>query len=153
MTEANIAFVVGLLADPSRAAMCLALAGGEARPAGEQRPDADGDRLVDPLDDYRPGQCRVEIAGERVDRMRRRVGERNGELVAPHAGRDPVLTRKRRKTGRHLAKHQVAGVMTEPVVQRLEIVDIDAEQGHRPLGGIRHERFELAHQLIDKEDS
>ena len=35
MTEANIAFVAALLADPSRAAMCLALAGGEARPAGE----------------------------------------------------------------------------------------------------------------------
>jgi len=35
MTEANIAFVAGLLADPSRAAMCLALVGGEARPAGE----------------------------------------------------------------------------------------------------------------------
>ena len=35
MTEANIAFVAGLLADPTRAAMCLALAGGEARPAGE----------------------------------------------------------------------------------------------------------------------
>jgi DNA-binding transcriptional ArsR family regulator len=35
MTEANIAFVASLLADPSRAAMCLALAGGEARPAGE----------------------------------------------------------------------------------------------------------------------
>jgi DNA-binding transcriptional ArsR family regulator len=33
--EANIAFVAGLLSDPSRAAMCLALAGGEARPAGE----------------------------------------------------------------------------------------------------------------------
>src|SRR3954469_14490328 len=35
MTEANIAFVAALLADPSRAAMCLALAGGESRPAGE----------------------------------------------------------------------------------------------------------------------
>jgi DNA-binding transcriptional ArsR family regulator len=35
MTEANIAFVAGLLADPTRAAMCLALVGGEARPAGE----------------------------------------------------------------------------------------------------------------------
>jgi len=35
MKEANIAFVASLLADPSRAAMCLALAGGEARPAGE----------------------------------------------------------------------------------------------------------------------
>jgi len=35
MTEANIAFVATLLADPSRAAMCLALIGGEARPAGE----------------------------------------------------------------------------------------------------------------------
>ena len=35
MTEANIAFVANLLADPSRAAMCLALIGGEARPAGE----------------------------------------------------------------------------------------------------------------------
>ena len=35
MTDANIAFVANLLADPSRAAMCLALAGGEARPAGE----------------------------------------------------------------------------------------------------------------------
>ena len=33
--EANIAFVARLLADPTRAAMCLALAGGEARPAGE----------------------------------------------------------------------------------------------------------------------
>ncbi|MGH7415444.1 MAG: ArsR/SmtB family transcription factor [Candidatus Rokuibacteriota bacterium] len=33
--EPNIAFVARLLADPSRAAMCLALAGGEARPAGE----------------------------------------------------------------------------------------------------------------------
>jgi DNA-binding transcriptional ArsR family regulator len=33
--EPNIAFVAGLLADPTRAAMCLALAGGEARPAGE----------------------------------------------------------------------------------------------------------------------
>jgi DNA-binding transcriptional ArsR family regulator len=33
--EPNIAFVASLLADPSRAAMCLALAGGEARPAGE----------------------------------------------------------------------------------------------------------------------
>jgi DNA-binding transcriptional ArsR family regulator len=33
--EPNIAYVAGLLADPSRAAMCLALAGGEARPAGE----------------------------------------------------------------------------------------------------------------------
>src|SRR5215475_2799948 len=33
--EPNIAFVAGLLADPSRAAMCVALAGGEARPAGE----------------------------------------------------------------------------------------------------------------------
>src|SRR5215468_5242826 len=33
--EPNIAFVAGLLADPSRSAMCLALAGGEARPAGE----------------------------------------------------------------------------------------------------------------------
>jgi DNA-binding transcriptional ArsR family regulator len=35
MTEANIAFVANLLADPSRAAMCLALVGGESRPAGE----------------------------------------------------------------------------------------------------------------------
>ena len=35
MTEPNIAFVANLMADPSRAAMCLALAGGEARPAGE----------------------------------------------------------------------------------------------------------------------
>jgi DNA-binding transcriptional ArsR family regulator len=35
MTEADIAFVAGLLADPTRAAMCLALVGGEARPAGE----------------------------------------------------------------------------------------------------------------------
>jgi DNA-binding transcriptional ArsR family regulator len=35
MTEPNIAFVANLLADPSRAAMCLALVGGEARPAGE----------------------------------------------------------------------------------------------------------------------
>src|SRR5262245_2110490 len=35
MTEPNIAFVASLLADPSRAAMCLALVGGEARPAGE----------------------------------------------------------------------------------------------------------------------
>ncbi len=35
MSEPNIAFVANLLADPSRAAMCLALAGGEARPAGE----------------------------------------------------------------------------------------------------------------------
>ncbi len=35
MIEANIAFVAGLLADPTRATMCLALAGGEARPAGE----------------------------------------------------------------------------------------------------------------------
>jgi DNA-binding transcriptional ArsR family regulator len=35
MAEADIAFVANLLADPTRAAMCLALAGGEARPAGE----------------------------------------------------------------------------------------------------------------------
>src|SRR3989442_15921212 len=35
MIEANIAFVAGLLADPTRATICLALAGGEARPAGE----------------------------------------------------------------------------------------------------------------------
>jgi DNA-binding transcriptional ArsR family regulator len=35
MSEPDIAFVAHLLADPSRAAMCLALAGGEARPAGE----------------------------------------------------------------------------------------------------------------------
>jgi DNA-binding transcriptional ArsR family regulator len=35
MTEPDIAFVAGLLADSSRAAMCMALAGGEARPAGE----------------------------------------------------------------------------------------------------------------------
>src|SRR5688572_13555805 len=35
MSEPDIAFVANLMADPSRAAMCLALAGGEARPAGE----------------------------------------------------------------------------------------------------------------------
>ncbi len=35
MTEPNIAFVANLLADPSRAAICLSLAGGEVRPAGE----------------------------------------------------------------------------------------------------------------------
>src|SRR5947207_859840 len=35
MSEPNIAFVANLMADPSRAAMCQALAGGEARPAGE----------------------------------------------------------------------------------------------------------------------
>jgi len=35
MTEPDIALIAGLLADSSRAAMCLALAGGEARPAGE----------------------------------------------------------------------------------------------------------------------
>jgi DNA-binding transcriptional ArsR family regulator len=35
MTEPNIAFVANLMADPSRAAICLALVGGEARPAGE----------------------------------------------------------------------------------------------------------------------
>jgi len=35
MTEPDIAYVASLLADPTRAAMCLALAGGEARPAGE----------------------------------------------------------------------------------------------------------------------
>jgi DNA-binding transcriptional ArsR family regulator len=35
MREPDIASVAGLLADPSRAAMCMALAGGEARPAGE----------------------------------------------------------------------------------------------------------------------
>ncbi len=42
MTEANIAFVASLLADPSRAAMCLALAGGESRPAGELAARAGG---------------------------------------------------------------------------------------------------------------
>jgi DNA-binding transcriptional ArsR family regulator len=35
MTEPDIAFVASLLADPSRAAICLSLAGGESRPAGE----------------------------------------------------------------------------------------------------------------------
>jgi DNA-binding transcriptional ArsR family regulator len=35
VTEPDIASVAGLLGDPSRAAMCLALMGGEARPAGE----------------------------------------------------------------------------------------------------------------------
>src|SRR5437016_3165924 len=35
LMEANIAFVAGLLADRTRAIICLALAGGEARPAGE----------------------------------------------------------------------------------------------------------------------
>ncbi len=35
MSEPDIAFVAGLLADSSRAAICMALAGGEARPAGE----------------------------------------------------------------------------------------------------------------------
>jgi DNA-binding transcriptional ArsR family regulator len=35
MSEPDIAFVANLLADSTRAAMCLALAGGEARPAGE----------------------------------------------------------------------------------------------------------------------
>ncbi|HEY7038917.1 MAG TPA: metalloregulator ArsR/SmtB family transcription factor [Methylomirabilota bacterium] len=35
MSEPDIASVASLLADPSRAAMCMALAGGEARPAGE----------------------------------------------------------------------------------------------------------------------
>jgi DNA-binding transcriptional ArsR family regulator len=35
MSEPNIAFVANLMADPSRAAMCQALVGGEARPAGE----------------------------------------------------------------------------------------------------------------------
>ena len=35
MTEPDIASIAGLLSDPSRAVMCLALAGGEARPAGE----------------------------------------------------------------------------------------------------------------------
>ncbi|HET9488785.1 MAG TPA: metalloregulator ArsR/SmtB family transcription factor [Methylomirabilota bacterium] len=35
MMEPDIAFVADLLSDASRAAMCMALAGGEARPAGE----------------------------------------------------------------------------------------------------------------------
>lgn len=35
MMEPDIAFVADLLSDPSRAAMCMALAGGEVRPAGE----------------------------------------------------------------------------------------------------------------------
>jgi DNA-binding transcriptional ArsR family regulator len=35
MSEADIAFVARLLGDSTRAAMCLSLAGGEARPAGE----------------------------------------------------------------------------------------------------------------------
>ncbi len=35
MTEADIGFVARLLGDPTRAAMCLSLVGGEARPAGE----------------------------------------------------------------------------------------------------------------------
>src|SRR4030095_972897 len=35
MAGPHIAFLESLAADPSRAAMCLALAGGEARPAGE----------------------------------------------------------------------------------------------------------------------
>jgi len=35
MMEPDIAFVASLLSDASRAAMCMALAGGEARPAGE----------------------------------------------------------------------------------------------------------------------
>jgi DNA-binding transcriptional ArsR family regulator len=35
MSKPDIPFVASLLADPSRAAMCLALAGGESRPVGE----------------------------------------------------------------------------------------------------------------------
>ena len=35
MNEADIGFVARLLGDPTRAAMCLSLVGGEARPAGE----------------------------------------------------------------------------------------------------------------------
>src|SRR4029450_6715872 len=35
MSEPDIAFVAGLLADSSRAAMCMPVAGGEAAPAGE----------------------------------------------------------------------------------------------------------------------
>src|SRR5437660_293352 len=90
MTEPNIAFVANLMADSSRAAMCLALAGGEARPAGELAARAGAGAAVSRLDRApaprgRPGRHRAGGA---------RAAPRLGAAAARHArrARDAVGT-------------------------------------------------------------
>ncbi len=57
------------------------------------------------------------------------ASQHHHELVAPHPRHRVALEYARRQTLRHLLQQQVAFVVTQGIVQRLEVIQVDKQQG------------------------
>jgi hypothetical protein len=65
-----------------------------------------------------------------------KAGEQQGELVATEARRHPAAVSRPGKAGGHLDQQLVPGCVAMDVVDLLEVVEVDDQQGDGVLGGV-----------------
>jgi hypothetical protein len=65
-----------------------------------------------------------------------KAGEQQGELVATEARRHPAAVARPGKAGGHLDQQLVPGCVAVDVVDLLEVVEVDDQQGDGVLGGV-----------------
>ncbi len=65
-----------------------------------------------------------------------KAGEQQGELVATEARRHPAAVSRPAKAGGHLDQQLVPGCVAVDVVDLLEVVEVDDQQGDGVLGGV-----------------
>ena len=97
----------------------------------------DRERRLHRLDDALGNGRGVAVTGDRR--------QEQGELVAAEAGEEIGLARRAPEPCRGLLQHLVADGVAMRVVDRLEVVEVDAE--HRRLVAARQRRFHPGHML------
>ena len=82
------------------------------------------------------GDGQADLLGEDPAAGRVGLGQERDELVAAVAGRDVDLADAAADDVRDAAQDLVAGDVPEPVVDRLEVVEVEHDQAERPAGAV-----------------
>ena len=89
----------------------------------------------------RPGPARGDARAQPFAERHRLLGiepfRQHHELLTTETEREVGSAHRAHDLGRDLAQHGVAARMAEPVVEGLEVVDVDQQQAHRRAGGRR----------------
>src|SRR5208283_5614930 len=99
----------------------------------ERKTAGGGQRDVEPVDDERRCEDRLDLVSERYRLVARAdpVAE-NGELVAAHPGSRAAPGKRVGESARDLREDVVSCRMSVQVVDRLEAVEVDEADGERP---------------------
>ena len=115
-----------------RVGIAQQVAGGHIGAIGNSDADAAGDEQLDAVDGQRPGDLGAQPLGRGGRRAVGRVlAEDDDELVATEPAEHVVIAQHRAQSLRHAAQQLVAGGVAQAVVDDLEVVDVDEQDGDR----------------------